>query len=479
LCGCDPRLVVADSPTELVDRLDVLSGAADRRLVELTAACLAPSPEERPDTKEVHDALAVARTGRAKRPVATRTPRLEAGIRAGVGGLRLDAPRDPSSGLWLSQTERTERGNGSDHVFSLRRDAHHGVAGVVYALASLVRLGYVEREVVSTDILAAADWLLDDTVMDTDERLPGLFFGDAGVAIALLEAKRVGVDLDIDRVQSVLSASLAAPLDWLDMTHGAAGQSLAVLLCEPEAPDAGVALGRICDRLLGAQEPDGSWRVPPGVDGLSGQTLTGFAHGCAGIVYALAACASCTGSRVIEDSCRRGADWLLDAALETRPATFEWTYSDTVADRWRWWCHGGPGIALGFMRVFALTGEGRYADAASRALNIHQMGVRSTNLSLCHGLAGLGEIYLEAAHILDDRRWRAAAEAIAATALALGRTTPSGHLTWLVEDPAISTADLMIGTAGILHFLSRLDSCDSSVGFPLLLPAATAVRGGA
>jgi class IV lanthipeptide synthase len=124
------------------------------------------------------------------------------------------------------------------------------------------------------------------------------------------------------------------------------------------------------------------------------------------------------------------------------------------------------------MRVFALTGEGRYADAASRALNVHQTDVRSTNLSLCHGLAGLGEIYLEAAQILDDRRWRAPAEAIATTVLALSRTTPSGHLTWLVEDPATSTADLMIGTAGILHFLLRLDSGDSSVGFPLLLPSA-------
>ena len=56
--------------------------------------------------------------------------------------------------------------------------------------------------------------------------------------------------------------------------------------------------------------------MPPGVDGMSGQTITGFAHGVAGIVYFLAEY-----SRRFEgpavNAWRAGGEWLIGEARPT------------------------------------------------------------------------------------------------------------------------------------------------------------------
>jgi hypothetical protein len=52
--------------------------------------------------------------------------------------------------------------------------------------------------------------------------------------------------------------------------------------------------------------------------------------------------------------------------------------------------------------------------------------------------------------------------------IALARRTGTGAITWLVEDPFKATADLMIGSAGVSHFLLRFAVERSRIGIPLL-----------
>jgi hypothetical protein len=64
------------------------------------------------------------------------------------------------------------------------------------------------------------------------------------------------------------------------------------------------------------------------------------------------------------------------------------------------------------------------------------------------------------------------ARAIAAELVALARPESRG-ISWIAEDPNLSSADLMVGYGGVLHFLSRLIRTGAAHGFPLLLdPAA-------
>jgi hypothetical protein len=55
---------------------------------------------------------------------------------------------------------------------------------------------------------------------------------------------------------------------------------------------------------------------------------------------------------------------------------------------------------------------------------------------------------------------------VANVLLQLGRPTGDG-VTWLVEDGLVPTGDLMVGCAGIAHFLLRVGS-DDRLTFPLL-----------
>ena len=75
--------------------------------------------------------------------------------------------------------------------YRLYRSANRGVAGVVYLLARLARHGYL-AESARARVGQAVDWLLTHAPT-SDDQLPGLHFGEAGVAVALAEAVRSGL----------------------------------------------------------------------------------------------------------------------------------------------------------------------------------------------------------------------------------------------------------------------------------------------
>ena len=105
-------------------------------------------------------------------------------------------------------------------------------------------------------------------------------------------------------------------------------------------------------------------------------------------------------------------------------------------------------------------------------MRTHPIDIRYPNLSQCHGLGGLGEIYLQAFRVLGDREWLERAEVIARILCRLGRETERDAVSWLVENADVATADLMVGSSGVMHFLLRMTVSDHRLGFPLLLGRA-------
>jgi hypothetical protein len=99
---------------------------------------------------------------------------------------------------------------------------------------------------------------------------------------------------------------------------------------------------------------------------------------------------------------------------------------------------------------------------------VHPRALMAENLSQCHGLAGVGEAYLEAARVLDDRRWVERAQHVY-TVLWNLRRAKGGSATWLVEGIEAPTGDLMVGAGGVVHFLLRWSQFTGAMGAPLLL----------
>jgi len=347
------------------------------------------------------------------------------------------------------------------------RSTYRGVAGIVYGIARLFSMGFGSEELLRRAHNAIA-WLQSDAPA-ADAGLPGLYIGEAGVALALYESCRTGLISNSPSIDSSIQSRLNGALDWCDLTHGAAGQGIAALLCNP-------AQARRCaDFLIASQCEDGSWIVPEGLDGLSGKKLTGFAHGVAGIVLFLAEFASSFEDQVAQSAWRKGVEWLLRCSVRDESGITNWPYSDTQPEHWKWWCHGAPGIALTLLRLYEITGEADFLSTGIGALKVHPASISYGNLTQCHGISGLGEIYLEAYRITGDKQWLDRALSIARTISVMSKTTENGGFLWLAGHPGIPTADLCVGCAGVVHFLLRLVKGAELLSFPLLCGPGTPV----
>jgi hypothetical protein len=483
LTGLDPqRVIFAQAGMNQEARtcqFAELSGAP-LPLCQIMAAAIAESRDERPSIAVVIDILAatVISPGTSCIPV-TPPDRSRFAVLAHEGARWLvgGVARDAQTGMWKSPD--IEASNHADidliHAFKVYRSANVGVAGVAYTLSKLVRLGF-NIDGAGAEIANAIDWLLDHHPT-ADDQMTGLHFGEAGVALAIAEALAAGV---IERGQwtaAYYREVFAAPIDWPDLTHGAAGQGMGALACaallsnHPDIVQAAMAcVDRCAEYLCDEQAGEGCWVLPAGVSEMSGRPYTGLAHGAAGALAFLSHSAVYGTSGVVRDAAARAANWLMEnARAGERGLYLWWPMTPDEPRAWSWWCHGGPGIAVGLLAHHRATGDDRYGAAARAALRGQPFEARHPNLSQCHGLAGIGEIYLDAYRLLHEDEWLGRALAIGSLLANLARKGESGA-SWLVENPYVPTPDLMIGNAGVVHFLARLSRLDDTFDAPLSPP---------
>jgi serine/threonine protein kinase len=230
ITGIDPRKIAFAS---LSSRRRLLRFLRHDSLPELTHLLLAGIEKAAPDRPRMGDlcralARALEMSSSSPRGQQIDMPPFWPGdlLSELVVGLVDGTAAGPVDGLWLSA-----EGNRPGEVPRIRvdlrcyPDAHRGVAGVVYVLSKLARQRRIQ-EAVRDRVRLAATWLCQQR-----PTLPGLFFGSAGLAVALAEACNAGL-LELDgEILDAVAAWLCPQFDWPDITHGAAGQGLAALIC--------------------------------------------------------------------------------------------------------------------------------------------------------------------------------------------------------------------------------------------------------
>ncbi|HNR30320.1 MAG TPA: lanthionine synthetase LanC family protein, partial [Candidatus Hydrogenedentes bacterium] len=234
--------------------------------------------------------------------------------------------------------------------------------------------------------------------------IPGLHFGLPGVALACAVAGRLWEDaaLETSALQALTQLELPASPSP-DLSHGLAGYVVALLAAHGvtrDGPclDAAVQAG---NRLLQAAARDGEdtfWPWPEGPYGsMSGARLFGFAHGVAGVGYALLRLVEVTG----DDAFRRAAEAAIDTLrcharpLDAANAVW-WAVSPTDETVWNAWCHGTPGVVKTLSLAAAVLGRDADRELLERALR----GVYVANnpgFCLCHGIASRLDAALDAA----------------------------------------------------------------------------------
>jgi lantibiotic modifying enzyme len=304
----------------------------------------------------------------------------------------------------------------------------------------------------------------------------GFFDGWTGIAVA---ATRVGLLTD----EEGLLRAAQNLLRGIDPQHsadlqcgvisGAAGAipallALGELLRDGSSIDHAVRLG---DGLLASADKHGnrwSWKLAK----VSGEmNLTGFSHGTAGVACALLELFQASGDERYRSAAERAFEYerhWFDAKARNWPDFRGYgrraVRRHDVVPCSAFWCHGAPGIAVSRIRAYEITqdptckAEAMVALQTTRESTERALDAQTMNFSLCHGLAGNGEILLLGERSLGKGfadAARLSTEIALAAADRLTAASPSRSLD--VGGPA---AGLMVGLAGLGYFYLRLENPD-------------------
>jgi type 2 lantibiotic biosynthesis protein LanM len=271
------------------------------------------------------------------------------------------------------------------------------------------------------------------------------------VTVGDLVGERAVVE-DGVRTSTHLTGDLVAADDVYDVTLGAAGTILGFLGAADRTGSSELlrAAERCGDHLLASatRTADGTpvWHT------LDDTTpLTGYAHGVAGIAYALGRLASATGDEQYRSVALDALDFEATAFSESSwnwPDTRKWT-SETHLDRW---CYGRSGIGLARLGMAEYVSDDRVERGFDRAIR----GAPSTGLGdrdhLCCGNAGRAEFLLEA----QRRRGERAGAARKIVGGALCRKEEHGSYRTAAEADHVTDPTLFNGLAGIGYTMLRV-----------------------
>lgn len=337
----------------------------------------------------------------------------------------------------------------------------------------------------------------------------GLYVGTSGVAWAAAQLGELLVSEELADAGATLAEELAVALVGAPDGHGSdlvAGGSgtLTALLALAAAPER-AGLMEICrelgDRLLGeAHRSAFGWCwAAPGDDGRGDGGLCGLAHGASGVARALLELYAATGSAEYRFAAqeavryergwfdRRHCNWpdLRDPSGDGRTEhPPEAPFSFPVH-----WCHGAVGIGLARLRAYQVTGEPAALAEAGAAIQAARVAAGRSlsappafpipfeaNLSVCHGLAGIAELFLFAYEVTGHQEHLRAARRIGDRGVALAAAQGD----WPCGVPAGGEAPgLMLGLAGIGALYLRLFDPRSMPPLGLLAgwPPAASARG--
>jgi type 2 lantibiotic biosynthesis protein LanM len=249
--------------------------------------------------------------------------------------------------------------------------------------------------------------------------------------------------------------------DVFGVLRGAAGAIGALLTfhdCQPstKAIDAAIACGdhlltsaQIFEQGLGWTPPDSS--SPP---------LAGFAHGAAGIGWALLALAEATGEERFRIAGHQAFAYERNLFVQNVGNWPDLRLNDpengqAAPDSPRFpvaWCHGAAGIGLSRLSAYSVLPDEELHNEIQTALNTTKSCGFGQTHCLCHGDMGNLELLLEAGRILDDETWWFEAQRLR------GRVLESidryGY--YCGGSGGVELPGLMLGIAGIGYQMLRL-----------------------
>jgi hypothetical protein len=263
------------------------------------------------------------------------------------------------------------------------------------------------------------------------------------------------MDARIPIYRQATQSCLELPINKLDLAAGVAGQGIAILQCASLLTQQSQQqlLRPVVDLLVSRQQKNGLWQDGPALD---------LAQGDTGILWFLLEYLSVYPDKSIRHKIEKGLNTILSYKRTIK------SFYDLIGSRTSYDLpDGGMGVLVMCLKAYETLRDDEYRRLAQKALLKFPPRVVHINLSQQNGLAGLGEVYLEAWRVLQDDEWRNRAAWIASFFLHTFFRNPDGSGFWILEENNPPTADFLVGISGVIHFLARYLYTDK-IGYRLL-----------
>jgi serine/threonine protein kinase len=459
--GLTPIKFLAEDSSALSENLNFF--IQNRELALIMADCISAKPESRPaitaiiSTLEIHQmGLKEVKNQKANLPTNRfTTQEVESTIYAALNGLN-KPPVVSTNDYWYSRKSTTEnRSARNNKQYTRYPGISEGMAGPLYLLARLQRAG-INTSSCMTRFNKALDYIQQNYLSGLSELPSGLYHGVAGMAIAIKECILSGlINTDVSFYKASIQTCLGMPNTNLDLASGVAGQGIAILQCKSllSPQDSQERLFRIVDQLLTTQQKNGVWHDP---------ILFTMGQGDLGILWFLLEYLSFNTDRDIQSAVERGLNTILNSKKTLK------SYYNLIGSRDSFeLVDGATGVILLFIKAFEHLQDNRCKLIVQNALLKYPPHIVHPNFSQQNGLAGLGEVYLEACRVLGDDEWRQRADWITAFFLHTFCRNLDSSGYWILEENDSPTADLQVGISGIIHYLARVVRPDV-IGYRLL-----------
>ncbi len=311
--------------------------------------------------------------------------------------------------LALAAVEPLRRGAPNAQVDKLGIGGGSGLGSCVYALT---RIALLLGEPALLDDARELAWRIDDAAIASDRELD-VIGGSAGAILGLLALHRAAPD------ERIVARAVAAANHLLRERDGAPGTR--------------------------------AWRIR------TERPLTGFAHGAAGIAFALLRLFAATGDTAFRDAAREAIAYERSVFV---PAARNWPDLRAAASAAEpvcatMWCHGAPGIGLARLGTAHIDGDEHTAREIDDALDTTLVSARRDRDHLCCGNAGRADVLLEAGILLDRAPLRERAREIADAMIARAGSRGEYRLGFDTASCAVKPS-LFRGTAGVGYQLLRI-----------------------
>ncbi|RFS26568.1 hypothetical protein DVR12_01925 [Chitinophaga silvatica] len=332
---------------------------------------------------------------------------------------------------------------------------YNGMTGIAYLTTFAAALDYDISPVANIYENSLAH-LIKKYSTEKKELAVGLYGGWSGIALTFLEGMKAGLIPADEANVGMIAKAFENISEFTDLNSGVAGQGAALLQC-------GELLGMESIRplldhyvkvLLETQQSDGAWYGMPGTP-FDKLKHPGLAVGAGGIVIFLMAYTARYPDEKVTAAARKGLSWMISQAKKGKDI---YTWDSLKDDVWiKRYCRdiGIPGIALTFIYAYTHFKDPLYKEVATGSLlgiNAQPVLMDST---IGTGLAGLGDVYLEAVNAFGEDIWQERADWIANLLKSTHVYSQDKSKYWITGINPDSPAELMTGFSGVLYFLLK------------------------